>query len=470
MENFYQILDIEKNVTSKEVKKAYNKLLRKYPPEKEPEKYKEIREAYETLKDEENRKSYNIFFSYGDELKKLEEKGRKALEEEEYETAIRAFKKMLVLSESLAYIRNLLAMAYIKSGEVSIAIQQYQKLIIDFPKNSDYYLGLGFAYEESGNTNEAKKKYKKAFEIDNENFTAISNLVEILWEEKKFYECEVLLRECIEADGEVDFNDFQFFFKLLMTHLFNGNSKKMEQTLDEIIKIVPNDKETKDYVAWELARLSYQLYEAKMLKVGWKVTIYLEKLAPNDPEFKLLIQHGKAAQEFDRLKEDSTVLQVFKFIVACQLDNSYNNVKHKEAMDVIKKEKIYSVKISLKNLKNKYPNSYSLEKELFNNLLKIVTETQNKNNYSGNNQNSSSCFIATLCYQDNDCYEVRMFRKWRDENLNNHSFGKFFIKVYYKISPTITKKLINFPKIVNAIRRVFLDRILDSIEKKNRCK
>lgn len=470
MKNFYEILNIEKNTTSKEIKKAYNKLLRKYPPEKEPAKYKEIREAYETLKDDESRKNYDTFFSYGDELKKLEERGRKALEEEEYETAIRAFKKMLVLSEDLAYIRNLLAMAYIKSGENSIAIQQYHKLIIDFPKNSDYYLGLGFAYEESGNISAAKVKYKEAFEIDNDNFTAISNLVEILWEEKNYYECEVLLRECIEADGEVDFNDFQFLFKLLMNHLFNGNRIKMEQTLDEIIQIVPNDRETKDYVAWELARVSYQLHKAKIPDVAGKVAVYLEKLAPNNPKFKPLIQHGKAMEEFNKLSNDNTVLQVFKFIIANRLQDEYDNTKHEEAMEAIRNQNIHSIRISLKTLKRLYPNSYSFEEELFDNLLKISTEAQNKNNYSGNNQNSSSCFIATLCYQDNDCYEVRMFRKWRDENLNNHSLGKLFIKVYYKISPTITKKLESFPKTVSVIKKVFLDRILESIEKKFRCK
>ena len=57
-------LNINKNASQEEIRSGYKKMLRKYPPEKEQEKYKEIREAYDTLKDEKSRKNYDAYFHH----------------------------------------------------------------------------------------------------------------------------------------------------------------------------------------------------------------------------------------------------------------------------------------------------------------------------------------------------------------------------------------------------------------------
>ncbi len=62
--DYYKILGLEKTAKAEEIKKAYRKMARKYHPDvsKEPnaeEKFKEAKEAYEVLSDEEKRKSYD---------------------------------------------------------------------------------------------------------------------------------------------------------------------------------------------------------------------------------------------------------------------------------------------------------------------------------------------------------------------------------------------------------------------------
>ncbi|MHB8536393.1 MAG: DnaJ domain-containing protein, partial [Sulfuricaulis sp.] len=62
--DYYGILGIEKNAALPEIKKAYRKLAHKYHPDvsKEPnaeEKFKEVAEAYETLKTPEKRAAYD---------------------------------------------------------------------------------------------------------------------------------------------------------------------------------------------------------------------------------------------------------------------------------------------------------------------------------------------------------------------------------------------------------------------------
>merc|ERR1719174_2515983 len=60
---FYKLLEVDKNASSADIKKAYRKLAIKHHPDKggDPEVFKEITRAYEVLSDEEKRKTYDRF-------------------------------------------------------------------------------------------------------------------------------------------------------------------------------------------------------------------------------------------------------------------------------------------------------------------------------------------------------------------------------------------------------------------------
>ncbi|GAK55171.1 Dnaj domain protein 19 [Candidatus Vecturithrix granuli] len=57
----YQILGIAPNADMAEIKRAYFKLVREFPPEEQPEKFKEIRKAYEQLKSPEQKALVDMF-------------------------------------------------------------------------------------------------------------------------------------------------------------------------------------------------------------------------------------------------------------------------------------------------------------------------------------------------------------------------------------------------------------------------
>ena len=78
MKDYYYFLGIKPNASTEDIKKAYRKLSLKYHPDKNEndeffaERFREIKEAYETLIDEDSRKIYNQRFgNFGRSLKSM---------------------------------------------------------------------------------------------------------------------------------------------------------------------------------------------------------------------------------------------------------------------------------------------------------------------------------------------------------------------------------------------------------------
>lgn len=71
MADFYEVLEVSREATQEEIKKAYRKKALKFHPDRNPgdpeaeKKFKEISEAYEVLSDENKRQSYNRFGKEG---------------------------------------------------------------------------------------------------------------------------------------------------------------------------------------------------------------------------------------------------------------------------------------------------------------------------------------------------------------------------------------------------------------------
>lgn len=63
MNDYYQILGINRNASKEEIKKAYRKLAHKYHPDKggDESKFKEVNEAYQILSDEDKKSQYDKF-------------------------------------------------------------------------------------------------------------------------------------------------------------------------------------------------------------------------------------------------------------------------------------------------------------------------------------------------------------------------------------------------------------------------
>jgi len=82
----------------------------------------------------------------------------------------------------------------------------------------------------------------------------------------------------------------------------------------------------------------------------------------------------------------------------------------------------------------------------------------------GGGGDTGCCYIATAVYGSYDCQEVLVLRRYRDEKLLTSKWGRLLVKLYYKISPSISNKLRHRATLSRLAKKI-LDSIVSRLDK-----
>lgn len=306
MRNLYKVLEIEKNATEQEIKKAYNKLLRKYPPEKEPEKYKEIREAYNTLRDKNLRKNYDAYFNHGEEIQKLEKEANELIEQKNYSEAETILKKILIISPEILHIKEMLGDVFLLEKKYDNSIKQFDSLIEECPNNSDYYFKRGQAYKGKYCFSDAEKNYIWSYSLDYGNLNAINQLVYLYIEKKQIEKAISFLNKEIYRDDSLDFEDFFCLSKLIECYVFKNDKSGLQKVIADIKKIAPEDEEIKKYMSWKLTKLALSIHEVKYHILAYEVIELAYNLYPSE-EIEKIVNNLILYSSLEKMLEDKKI-------------------------------------------------------------------------------------------------------------------------------------------------------------------
>ncbi|MBF0224129.1 MAG: hypothetical protein HQK76_01625 [Desulfobacterales bacterium] len=80
-------------------------------------------------------------------------------------------------------------------------------------------------------------------------------------------------------------------------------------------------------------------------------------------------------------------------------------------------------------------------------------------------QKDSRCFIATACFDTDNCKELYLLRAFRDKRLLSNRSGQLFVKTYYKVSPPIAMSIKKSPVLKKLIRTILINPLIFMIEK-----
>ena len=274
--SLYEMLGVTPDASPAEIKRAYYNLIRKHPPEKEPERYRLINEAWSVLSNEESRRSYDETSLYGDEVEALMDAARRAEEEENWATAVQKLKMALALTPTADYILNRLALVYAYDNRFPEAVKSLEKLTTRVPTVPVYWSNLGEIFlrqadwqsengqekEKTPSLEKGRAAFETAYRLEPYNQKHLLGVSRCYKAEKNYPQAIAYARRAITADGEVDYSDFDTLFEIAFLHVLTDDWDGLQKVVGEINSVTPSDPEIRSYVASRFARLASELFGA----------------------------------------------------------------------------------------------------------------------------------------------------------------------------------------------------------------
>ena len=376
-ENYYERLGIPQESSVEEIKKAFFQAVKSYPPEKDPENYKLIREAYDVLNNPVSRDEYDSAIEYGDELRELLEQIEVAKEDYDIEEAIRLAKKVINIAPNVGINRNRLGLLFMEDADYKSAKSQFLKAHKIDPKNPTYLLNLGDASKEEGDYCSAEESYKKAWSLDFEDYVAPRRLAALYYFDKQEKpEAYTTIDKAINADGKVDFQDFFCLYDKLHFLLFDNKEDDVAAHLDLLVNIAKK-KEERDFAAYTLSESCQELAKRGRFKMAYKFVDTAREMSNNDWRTKTS-QHLHEYVSFD---EDNSIVKEVKGLVSLCYYWYWGGIEKKDFDEYIKnaREAVVvglstrpisaGIKESFNKLRSAYPQVYGTQQKFFDALL-----------------------------------------------------------------------------------------------------
>lgn len=164
MKSYYETLGLMPGASQQEIKKAYFKMLRRYPPESDPERFQLIRKAYEQLKINAAGGGEPVFAPNSDpEASRLMEQIEQYSKMKDYGACREIGEKACGLfPEDLQFLYMLVKILR-KCGNTGKAVKKAELLVEKEPENKWFLRELAFSYDERGYSKKAMGACEKAY-------------------------------------------------------------------------------------------------------------------------------------------------------------------------------------------------------------------------------------------------------------------------------------------------------------------
>lgn len=395
----YQMLELSPQASADDIKKAYFRLVRKYSPEKDPERFKLLREAYNTLYDPKARQNYDSLQKYGQEIPELINKAEEKINQEDWTGAASILKRVLMLAPAADTARNLLGVCYIHLENWDFAVKVYRTLTKTNPEVPIYWSNFGHVYKqqaESFNDSDSSRKeqyqkarecFQQAIKLESFNSEPYLEIARTYFGEKNYSQAVAWAENAINADGKADVYDFEALFFICRVYLFSGESHKIETTAQRIASVLPDGEEARLYTAHRFASLGLEVAKigAKYADIGLlTAAIHLlgvaRNFAPNASDIKEIYDRVEEMlaplKEYELIKQDPLIIQGFGRLAAfCLADyfglHNSDQERKNELNDII--SEIFSTPPtqllnSVRRIQSHYPAIHGLNKDLFNGI------------------------------------------------------------------------------------------------------
>ena len=380
MKNYYEILDITVNASKAEIKKAYFKLVRKYPPDRFKDEFMNIREAYEILSDEKTREQYDSIHTMDPFIKSNYEYAKKLIEEDELNKAIKVLEELVWRAPEVSVLKLVLGETCRRNNNNGKAIKIFKELVEEQPSNAGFAGHLAYSYLDRGWQNKAVDAFLEALKLDADNVSFYLGLSEAYMRNDDIYASKNILMQAVVRLKDESEDNTAIYYQLIVRDIILDQLLDMEEHLEALTTMALKNQDIKDNIAWTLASLAKQLISLGRIDEARSVIKRASRLDTEDENIlKILTEINNIdsiRQKFELLLKDKVIDENMKNLIGIHMDHN-----PKGSMEMYQNQGVeYSIKIGLleeleyykeemKVLKRKYPELYNLEKDYFDAAL-----------------------------------------------------------------------------------------------------
>lgn len=401
----YQTLAISPEATSEEIRRAYYRAVKKHPPEKDPEGYKQVNVAYETLRDSKARAQYDALQKHGGAIEELMKLAEESMEQQNWTEAIRLLKRVCVLAPDLDAPKNLLGIAFLNNDMPNEAIKAFESLTKTSPSVPLYWRNLGAAYRIKANDSEngsyargenisfAIKAYETAHDLEPINLSDYLEIAECHLVNNNKNLALIWAGRAVGSDA--DATSLEALIYICRVHILNNDQLHLERTTKQVSELCLDDDDFRKYAASRLAITASEFFELArknefhgLLK---PVSILLKTAQRLDPDNKELggfhdavSAAASALEEYDNFMNDRRIPDSFKRLASFFLADALGNeIEDREALfnDILNdcgsvpERKLPEL---IRNIKTRYPGTYQLAEDLFKKIEEHLGEEERK--------------------------------------------------------------------------------------------
>jgi hypothetical protein len=211
------------------------------------------------------------------------------------------------------------------------------------------------------------------------------------------------------ADGNVNMGDLDAFMFMVVTCALTKRHERIRSIASEILKIVPDDADARQYVAFRFASLAFELFKIKADPD--LIILFLDQALRFNTDDKLTgfresMRHISAAgKKMDAFINDSAIIHPLKAIGAILFDAAFSSEDDGEteerklsldqAFTALEQYKCANVSVSVDYLRTHYSAIYYLNTELFDNIRKVASASLYTNTSSpGPSVQNQGCLVV----------------------------------------------------------------------------
>lgn len=371
--NFYERLGISQEATFDQIKKAFFTEVKKYTPDKSPEQYKLIREAYDTLKTPNSKEEYDMRFHFGKDIDDLERRLEEARDAENDLEQVNVLKQLIIIIPTNASYKNKLGWAFYRLEKYDDALKQFGKASQIDPNNSQFFLNQGIVLEKMEKYIQAEQNYQIAWDLDPNDYEAPRKLGNMYYFAMKDTQKSIkTFKRAIESDGQLDFQDFFCLFDLGFIYLLESDEQALKDNLRTIIQIAVHP-EDKDYAATRLGELANLLASKSLYPTAILYADTANKLVPTEFNQECL----DFITEISKVMDDKSLPITVNYLINGLGQTFYDGYTKEEENHYYEtltsfmrcKNENEDVKRFVRTMKSKYPTIYRIEEKFLNKLL-----------------------------------------------------------------------------------------------------